>query len=228
MISLTSDIISNGPFLLEDSLKDIFLRKGFNSSEVMLGIQPYPGQRYKSTALEWGETPAFTGLLTGDARSRWMYFVNADWLPDAFNEVTKYYAGKDPSNPRPTPLNENCYAFRLTEAYLLKSEAIVLSGGSGTTAKSLLSIVLAHSGAGLQQLAAVDSAATQEALQLEIVKENLRNFLFENGVDWLALRRLPFAAIQRINPNIKDPNRLILPIPAAELNYNPIIQNPGY
>src|SRR5579863_8377171 len=47
VIALTNDIITNGPFNLEDSLKDIFLTKGFSSQEVMLGIQPFPNEIYK-------------------------------------------------------------------------------------------------------------------------------------------------------------------------------------
>ena len=65
-------------------------------------------------------------------------------------------------------------------------------------------------------------------MQLEIVKENMRNFAYENGVDWYALRRLPFATIQSLNPNITAATQLIFPIPTSELTYNNVIQNPGY
>lgn len=228
VIDLTNDIITNGPFALEDSVKDIFLTKGFGSSEVMLGIQPYPNQRYKTNAAEWGETDFFTGLMAGDARSKWVYYINSVWFSFPFNQMTKYYAGKNPTNPKVTPLGESCYAMRLSEAFLLEAEAIVLSGGDAGRSRLLLKTVMSHAGAGVAEMAAVDAAVTPEALQLEIVREYLRSFIFENGVDWLALRRLPFSTIRGLNPNIKDPNRLVLPIPAAELIYNNVIQNPGY
>jgi hypothetical protein len=167
------------------------------------------------------------GLLADDARNKWVYKPDTLYNNPPFNKMMKYQSG-DPTNPNPAALSENCYAFRLSEAYLLEAEAIALSGGDPASAKTLLKTVLSHAGAGARKLAAVDSAATPEALQLEIVKENLRNFVYENGVDWLALRRLPFATIQGLNPNIKSASRLILPIPAAELAYNNVIQNPGY
>jgi hypothetical protein len=228
VIALTKDLIANSPFTLEDSLKEIFLNKGLKSGEVMLGIQPYPDQTYKGNLDGFAVTDGFAEGLAGDARSQWMIFYNTLWYPLPFYQSEKYYAGDDPAYPESTPLSECSYPFRLTEAYLLEAEAITLSTGDLPTARALLKTVLSHAGAGPQQMAAIDNATTPEALQLEIVKENLRNFVNENGVDWLALRRLPFATIQQLNPNIKAPHQLILPIPTAELIYNNVMQNPGY
>ena len=231
VISLTNDIITNGPFVLEDSLKDIFLTKGFNSKEVMLGIQPYPNDYEKFDA--YTSSPSFISaallpaLTADDARSQWVYQHYDVQYSGNYNELTKYFSG-DILDPAETPLCTNGFAFRLSEAYLLQAEALTMSGGDTTTAKVLLKTVMNHAGAGPTELAAVDSAATPAALQLEIVKENMRNFAYENGVDWYALRRLPFATIQTLNPNIKTQNLLILPIPASELSYNKVVQNPGY
>jgi hypothetical protein len=232
VVSLTNDIIANGPFALEDSLKDIFLNKGFSSKEVMLGIQPYPNQTvkyldYLSYANYLG-SDALVSLLANDARNQWVYkYAYNDVLSDSVNLLTKYYSG-DPTNTTQTSLSEYCYAFRLSEAYLLEAEAITLSTGDLASAKQLLTTVMSHAGAGTQEMTAVANAATPTELQFEIVKENMRNFAYENGVDWFALRRLPFASIQLLNPNITDPHKLILPIPTAELYYNNVIQNPGY
>jgi hypothetical protein len=96
-----------------------------------------------------------------------------------------------------------------------------------TSAKTLLTTVMSHAGAGADELAAVNEAATPDSLQLEIVKENMRNFACENGVDWLALRRLPLATQQQFNPLITNVEQLIFPIPKAEINSN-VFQNPGY
>jgi hypothetical protein len=231
VIGLTNDIITNGPFALEDSLKDIFLTKGFKSREVMLGVQPYPNENYKFTENQYYNTYVATdslaSLLAGDARNQWVYKNIGDPSDASFNTLTKYYSG-DPLDAEQTPLSVYCYAFRLSEAYLLEAEAITLSNGDPASAKTLLTTVMSHAGAGAQELAAVTDAVTPEALQLEIVKENLRNFAYENGVDWLALRRLPFITVQRLNPNIKDARRLILPVPSDELTQNNVIQNPGY
>jgi starch-binding outer membrane protein, SusD/RagB family len=232
VIALTNDIITNGPFVLEDSLKDIFLTNGFSSQEVMLGVQPNPKSPFKYTDYTnnysvYLATDSLVSLLAGDARNQWVYKTINSPFGGTSNEVTKYYSG-DPVNTAPTPLSNNCYAFRLSEAYLLEAEAITLSGGDLPTAKTLLTTVMSHAGAGAREMAAVANATTPAALQLEIVKENLRNFAFENGVDWFALRRLPFATMQSLNPNITDPTKLILPIPASELNENNVSQNPGY
>lgn len=230
VISLTNDIITNGPFALEDSVKDIFLTNGFASKEVMLAIQPYSNESYKwffYVENSWVATDNFINLLANDARNKWVYKTIVGRFSST-RQLTKYYTG-NPSEPVQTPLSNNCYAFRLSEAYLLEAEAMALSNGDITTAKTLLKTVLSHAGAGSEEFAAVDSAVTPAALQVEIVKEYLRNFVIENGTDWLALRRLPFATIQQLNRNIKDPSRLLLPIPSSEINLNnSIIQNPGY
>ena len=231
VISLTNDIITNGPFALEDSLKDIFLTKGFNSKEVMLGVQPYPNESdkfydYQATG-NYQAAGFLPEILADDARNQWVYKAYTSLYDGNYNELTKYYSG-DPEHPVQTSLSAYSYAFRLSEAYLLEAEAITLSTGDLAAAKTLLTTVMSHAGAGATELAAVANATTPAVLQLEIVKENLRNFAYENGVDWLALRRLPLSAIQTLNPLIKDVTKLIFPIPATELMYNKVIQNPGY
>jgi hypothetical protein len=231
VITLTNDIITNSPFKLDDSLKNIFLTEGFSSPEVMLAVQPYPNQTYKFLNNQYYNqyivSDSLVSLLKTDGRSQWMYkSVNSPYN-GPINELTKYYSG-DPLNVVQTPLSENCYAFRLSEAYLLEAEAIALSGGSLSTAKTLLEAVMTRAGAGAQELAAVAAANTPAALQLLIVEEDLRNFAFENGVDWFALRRLPFPLVQKLNPNIKLASQMILPIPYSEISHNPVIQNPGY
>lgn len=226
VISLTKDIIDNGPFILEDSVKDIFRTKGFSSKEVMMGIQPYSDEHYKWTNYYWYPSDSLMSLVADDTRNQWLYMIDSGGYTPAL-KLTKY-AALPADFWQPPPLSQNCYAFRLSEAYLLEAEALALSGGDMAASRALLKTVMLHAGAGLSELTAVDDALTPEALQLEIVKENMRNFIYENGVDWLALRRLPFVTIQRLNPLIPNENRLILPIPTAELKFNNVIQNPGY
>ena len=235
VITLTNDIITNGPFALEDSLKDLFWTKGFTSREVMLGIQPFSNiyqifkfETYVGDGIDYVASESLASLLADDARNHWVYqYTFSPVLGDSAKILTKYFSG-DPGNPVQTPLSTYCYAFRLSEAYLLEAEAITLSSGNLAVAKTLLTTVMSHAGAGPQEMAAVTNAATPATLQVEIVKENLRNFAYENGVDWFALRRLPFATLRQLNPNIQQPYQLIFPIPTAELMYNNVIQNPGY
>lgn len=230
VISLTNDVITNGPFALEDSVKDVFLTKGFSSKEVILGVQPYATETYKFQQNQYYDqypvSDSLASLLTNDPRQQWYYnTVNSPYY-GPLNQLDKYYSG-DPNNISQTTLSEYCYAFRLSEAYLLEAEAITLSGGNLATAKTLLETVETH--AGIKDFTAITNALTPAALQLLIVKEELRNFASENGADWFALRRLPFATAQTIQPALKSVNQLILPIPYSETSVNnQIIQNPGY
>jgi hypothetical protein len=241
VISLMDDVIKNGPFVLEPSVKDIFLTNGFNSKEVILGIQPYPGESYKfkqnQNYTRYMVSDSLASLLTNDPRNQWYYKPIVSYIANA-KEITKYYSGDPVPNNTfaavQTPLSEYCYAFRLSEAYLMEAEAITLSNGALSNAKNLLNTVMVHAGMSMQNpqytaaFTVVNNANSAAALQLLIVKEELKNFAFENGADWFALRRLPFKTMQGIQPGIKDVTRLILPIPISELNENNVIQNPGY
>jgi len=235
VISLANDVITNGPFTLEDSVKDIFLTKGFSSKEVILGVQPYPTETYKFQQNQfYGQYPASDSLVTllaNDPRNQWVYRNDNGGTEygqyyGPINELAKYYSGNT-VNPVETTLSEDCYAFRLTEAYLLEAEAITLSNGNLATAKSLLETVESH--AGIKDFTAITNAATPAALQLLVVKEEIKNFFSENGADWFALRRLPFATAQTLLPGLKSVNQLTLPIPYTETSENSlVIQNPGY
>jgi len=109
----------------------------------------------------------------------------------------------------------------------LEAEAITLSNGNLATAKALLETVEGH--AGIKDFTAITNANTQPALQLLIVKEEMKNFFSENGADWFAVRRLPFATAQTLLPALKVVNQLTMPIPYSETSINnQIIQNPGY
>ncbi|OCX52562.1 hypothetical protein BEL04_14005 [Mucilaginibacter sp. PPCGB 2223] len=229
VISLTSDVIANGGFTLEANLKDIFLTKGFTSKEVIMGLQPYTSETYKYRQNQYyNQYPASDSLksfLKNDPRNQWVY-QTVTYRSAPTLQLTKYYAGST-TTPVQTTLSETCYAFRLSEAYLLQAEAITLSNGDLPTAKTLLKTVMGH--AGIIDFTAVDNATTAAALQVLVVKEEMKNFVAENGSDWFALRRLPFATVQTIQPNIKLATQLILPIPLAEITANSqVVQNPGY
>jgi len=228
-------VITNGPFTLEDSVKDIFLTKGFSSKEVILAVQPYPTETFKFQDNQfYGQYPAsnaFVTLLANDPRNQWVYRNDNGGTEygqyyGPINELTKYYSGNT-VNPVQTPLSEDCYAFRLTEAYLLEAEAITLSNGNLATAKTLLQTVEAH--AGIKDFTAITNATTPAALQLLIVEEEIKNFFSENGADWFALRRLPLSTITTLQPGITSVNQLTFPIPYSETSVNnQVIQNPGY
>ena len=106
VIALTNDIITNGPFSLEDSVKDIFQNKGLTSNEVMLGIQPYPKEGFKWRYNTYTATDSMISMLSGDARSQWVYSQLAPY-GDTIPQITKYYSGAA-VNPAPTALSTDC------------------------------------------------------------------------------------------------------------------------
>jgi hypothetical protein len=230
VVSLTNDVITNGPFALEDSVKDVFLSKGFASKEIILGVQPYPNETLKfinnQEEVQFPLSDSLVSALSNDPRNKWYYHLANTAYSGLLPRLDKFYSG-DTINVVETPLSEDCYAFRLTEAYLLEAEAITLSNGNLATAKTLLETVEGH--AGIKNFTAITNANTSTALQLLIVKEEMKNFFSENGADWFAVRRLPFATAQTILPSLKLVNQLTLPIPYSETSINnQVIQNPGY
>lgn len=230
VVSLTSDIISSNLFSLEPNTKDIFLSKGFDSKEVILGVQPYPLETYKyrnnQYYFQYPVTDTLVSLLTGDPRNKWVYKSALYYGTTYVNSFSKYYSG-DVDNPVQTPLSEYSYAFRLTEAYLLEAEALALENNNLPKAKSLLNEVRMH--AGITSTSAVDNASSALQLQVMIEKEEIKNFIGENGEDWFALRRMPMDTIQTIQPLLKIKDRFLLPIPYAEVTYNSkVMQNPSY
>ena len=227
VINLTNDLITNGPFQLEGNTKDVFLTKGFSSKEVVLGILPFPNETFRflnyQRYLQYPITDTMVSLLSNDPRNQWVY-KNVISYGRPMHEFTKFYSG-NPTTIVKTPLSEYSYAFRLSEAYLLQAEAIALSNGNLSTAKGLLETVLGH--AGVTDFSGIDNISSASDLQIAIVKEELKNFVGENGADWFALRRLPLNVIKTIQPLLTSKDRFILPIPAAEISQNTnMIQNP--
>lgn len=227
VITLANDITTNPNYQLEASLKDLFQVKGLTSKEVILGVTPYPNQVGRRATYEFVQSsvylvsPQFRNLLTGDPRSAWMYAKPVNPLTASIKDsfyLTKYFG----------PKVEDAYAFRLTEMYLLKAEALVRSGGSTTEAKNILKNIEGR--AGVTDFSAVDNANTSDQLLIEIFKETARNMVAEDGMEWFALLRLPFATVKQLRPTITDQKQYIFPIPTTEFQLNSSIgpQNPGY
>lgn len=220
VISLTKDIIQNGPYQLEVNLQDLFRTKGLDSKEVMLGLYPKPNQVNKSDVYFYNNsasylaTASLKSLFENDPRQSWM-IGNVGEDPDG---ILKYQG----------PKVEVSYPMRLTEMYLLQAEAIVRSGGALNDAKALLKTVLQH--AGVTDFSALNSAATPDAMLVQIYTETAKNLSFEDGQEWSALLRMPLNFVLQIKPEVKDKNHFILPIPKDEFDRNPAIgdQNPGY
>lgn len=229
LIRVADQVIANSQYTLEPSLQDLFQVKGLTSKEVILGVTPYPNQLGKKSMFEWVQsnaylaTNAFKQLLGSDPRSTWMIRNIPTPVPSASLKPDSIYMNKYTG-----PKYEDIYVFRLTEAHLLKAEAIVRSGGSLTDAKNILKDIMEH--AGVTDFSAVDNASTPDEVIYQIYLEFSRNMVAESSIDWFALLRLPFEKVKQIRPTITKQELYIFPIPATEFQLNPSIgdQNPGY
>lgn len=222
VVRLTSDIIDNGPYELEENVEDIFKVKGLTSKEVMLGIQPLENQvnRYDTymynNRAAYKATARFRALLEDDPREEWLIgLLNPT---DTIYAITKYKGDKV----------EECYAMRLTEVYLLNAEATVRGGKDMDNAKEKLKTVMEH--AGITDFTELDAITDRDELLFAIYEETVKNLMFEDGIEWSALTRFPIETILKVKPAIKEINYTILPIPADEFEKNPTVgdQNPGY
>lgn len=232
-ITLADSVIQHGGYALETNLKDLFYTKGLASKEVILGVQPEANQElyyYNVSSQYWpghsslyvAKTPLKT-LFAGDPRGTWM-------IGDAnrYSAGTFYFLKYIAQGTTSTQVSETAYAFRLSEVYLLKAEAIVRSGGNLADARAILQLVESH--AGVTDFTAINSATTADAMRNQVFLELQRNLVGEDGQDWMALARLPLATIKQVRPTIKDNIQLVLPVPHTEFVYNPGFgdQNPGY
>ena len=241
VISLANAITTTSTYVLENNAEDIFHTKGLSSKEVILGIQPQALQTtdpYSKSKQYWPGAsalyvakPALRTLYANDPRLNWMI---GSPNPSTSSPNTYYFSKYYKENTAPSTLSETDYAIRLTEIYLLKAEAIVRSGGSLSDAKALVHTIQSKAGITVTvnntNYLAVENAGTADVLLVEIYKETVRSLVAEDGMDWMALLRLPFATVQQIKPTITNQIQYILPVPLDEFKYNPSFgdQNPGY
>jgi starch-binding outer membrane protein, SusD/RagB family len=227
LISIANNLIANPKYQLEANLKDLFQTKGLTSKEIILGVTPFPNQVSRKASYEFVQssvyiaTNAFKKLLENDPRASWMLRITPVGAPSLIKDsiyMNKFTGAK----------YEDAYVFRLTEVYLLKAEAIARSNGNLADAKTILRDVMAK--AGVTNFTAVDNAVTKDEVLYQIYLEFSRNMVAEDGIEWLALLRLPFDKVKEIRPAILRKELCILPIPAKEFQLNPGIgdQNPGY
>lgn len=225
VINLADNIINNSPYQLESNLMDIFRSKGLSSNEIILGTKAYPNQPselevyYYRDSYQYYATDSLVSYLQEDPRFDWIVTYDDNNPYQDYKYAFSKYVGSQ---------SEGKYAFRLTEVYLLKAEAILRSGGSLLDSRTILKDVMVHGG--VTDFAPIDNASTPEALLIEIYKEISRNLVAEDGADWFALLRLPFETVKQIKPTITEKFQYILPIPKTEHDRNPAIgeQNPGY
>lgn len=242
VINLADEIVQHSPYALESSLQNLFRQKGLESKEIILGLKPQALQisdPYSKSRQYWPGASALyvakkalRDLYEGDPRGSWVVgSVNANV---AYSPDTWYFTKYQQENQPPSVISETDYAIRLTEVYLLKAEAIVRSEGSLADARTLVHLIQSKADitatSNNKAYLAVESAATRELLLLEIYKEISKNLVGEDGSEWMALLRLPFATVQQLKPTIRSQKQYILPVPRSEFINNPAFgeQNTGY
>lgn len=241
VIALANNIMANSPYVLEAKAEDIFHKNGLASKEVILGLKPQALQAadpYSKSKQYWPGASslyvakaALKDLYSNDPRQAWMIGTPnlSASSPNTFF-FTKFYQ----QNTQPSVLSETDYAIRLTEVYLLKAEALVRSGGSLADARILVHQIQEKAGITAvlnpAPYLAVEAANTPELLLVEIYKETSKSLVAEDGMEWMALLRLPFATVKQLKPAITVQEQYIFPVPAAEFKYNPSFgeQNTGY
>ena len=242
--SLCADIIQNSPYTLEDNYADIFHKKGINSQEVILGIQPkenqtdvYEAYYYRGSA-QWLPTDNFVALFEGDPRFQQIFSqvltdqigFREDGSYYIYQEVTNVFMKNiDPQNISANDVEESQYLLRLSEVYLLRAEALARTGNLGE-AKELLKTVLSK--AGIEDFSAVDAASTETEVLQQIFNEDLRNLASECGLEHNLMLRFPESIVLQFAPAYADKQYNVFGIPTDEFKYNNVLteadQNPGF
>jgi hypothetical protein len=238
IITLANSLIQDSPYKLEAVAEDVFHKNGLTSKEVIMGIKPQANQEketYSTSAQYWPGASllyvAKTALKTmydNDPRQAWI--IGSVRPRPTYFFFTKYMK----ENGVPSVLSETYYVLRLTEIYLLKAEAIVRSGGSLADAKIPVHQIQEKAGItatiNSTQYNAVEGANTPQTLLFEIYRETVKSLVAEDGMEWMALLRLPFDTVKQLKPTITLQTQYILPVPKDEFLYNPLFgdQNTGY
>lgn len=215
-------------FSLEADLNEVFLKE---SSETIWQFKPgeNPRNTQEANQLIIQFIPGQTYALTDDLFSA---FENGDlrktlWTgsqSDSDGTVTLHFAHKYKATLTETESLEYSVLFRLSEQYLIRSEARAYLGDITGAQQDLNSI---RNRAGL----ANTSANTRELLLERILQERRVELFTEHGHRWFDLKRTGKAGevLGALKPNWKATD-VLLPIPETEIEINPNLapQNNGY
>lgn len=154
-----------------------------------------------------GIVTLLTNPLNGGNRNTLLQTVVSQGVTSYFGNLYYRSPGTDPA-----------FLIRIAELYLIRAEAEAQQGSTDAAATDL-NAVRARAGLG------ATAASTQADLLLAIEDENRLEFSFEDH-RWYDLVRTGRAQTVL---GITDSNKLLLPIPYAQLQVDPnLTQNPGY
>lgn len=253
-LRLCEDIISNGGYSL-DNYADIFHKNGLNSPEVIFGIQPKENQTnvyetyYYRGSAQYFPSDKLLALydINKDPRKEQMYMGTPTML-FGFREDGSYYTYYDTRytickhlDPATSTKNGNLitfeagtveesqYQMRLSEIYLLKSEAEARLGNLAAAKADLRTV---ETKAGITDFSSLDKADSYEAVMQVLFDEAIKNLSFECGLEHDYLLRFPSTITTAFNSYYADKTTSVFPIPVSEFQYNTALtdkdQNPGY
>ncbi len=208
--SVAAEVIADNKRSLESTFANVF-NKGLTSSEMILMTH-----RHANSDTEDNNRKRFYAGRTGTT-----------WLPGYMNGDPRQavsYSGTTILKTNHVATYRPTYFLRLAEMYLIRAEALAMSGASLEEIKQPLNVIRLRAGIGVSQ------ATTLEAVKNDIFAEYVRELVFENGSEWFAAIR--FNKIMQLKPSITSVNQFILPIPENEIIGNGALsnsdQNQGY
>ena len=245
---LCEAIINSGEFSLEENFNDVFYNE--LNDEIIFAVQyeaanPLESQSFSSefTATvrqgrEDGHNMVNDNLVEvfnvlGGNRTETSYWNTGTWI-----EVAKFLpAGSDITTSPPTyggsprDAGNDVIVLRYADVLLMHAEAIMAGGPSTADGSAIASYMEVRERAGFDPVADRPSTLTKEALlderRVELAFENQRFYdLLRFGVADLVLS----AHAAEMGYTSYDPRKLLLPIPAREINLSDglLSQNPGY
>lgn len=229
--AMASAVIGAGIYHLPENLNDVFLK---GSEETIFQLQPVmrtfntmEGSYFLDNSTGRPVYEVTMGLLNSfEAADR----RKVNWL----RPVSTYYAISKYKMPKDSPQTENNIVLRLSEQYLIRSEA---SARQDRVPEALADINRIRSRA---QLTPLPATLTQPAVLLAIANERRHEFFAEFGHRFLDLKRwyntsvhsdpLRLLAVDAWRTKKEwQPFRNLWPVPESEIKLNKLLtQNPDY
>lgn len=231
--NLSSEVLAaSGTYEILSDLDQVFLK---NSKEAIWQISPIGGGGVFSNTNEGSIFvfhPFFSSLTKVALRMELVESFDIEdkrlehWI--SFHGTTgNYYAHKYKDRNSMNNISEYSMVLRISEQYLIRSEALAMQGKLSEAIKDLDVI---RERAGLNTIANLVPNIDKESLLELIWEERKRELFTEWGHRWLDLKRTGQASSVLISkPSDWEDTDVLFPIPEEERNKNPNLnQNPGY
>ncbi|HYW51664.1 MAG TPA: RagB/SusD family nutrient uptake outer membrane protein [Gemmatimonadaceae bacterium] len=254
--SLATDFKSNFTFTNQTSPENVFVVRGkavdglgFNRQYQSLHYNSFGGgggwngwsvveQTYnkfdptdvrRTTILAGPQVDLFTGAPVNNRQGTRLIFTPtiADITSASEGEGVRTYKFPLDPNRAGNASGNDFTIYRLAEMYLIKAEALNELGQTGP-ATAALNVVRARAFPG-QPAKLIAAGLTQAALRQAIFDERVFELTAEGKRRQDQIREGTYTSGVWFGKTATTGNRVVLPIPQAQLNTNPkLVQNPGY